>query len=257
PPTDPQTSWDYSNNSDTRSFEATNDVTPQSSRSQITTQYDNVELRPVKTGKGLFPKITALGIGTLATVDGPDRETIIPGHVNNSIVGGFSGAVLSDLNLLSNSQMMFEFGAQMMSTGSLTGYQLPSSYTAYWAAPTQPTEYDEEFRLTYLGAAINFKYYVKSVTETGMFVKAGVLPSFLMSKTYDNFGTHLFNETRYGEFSTFDLLLTGAVGFTYKISNSLFATAEGGGFQGVIPVAANYNIYNAGAYLGLGISYLL
>lgn len=224
----------------------------------VSASSDDVELRNSNKGTGMIPKVTALAMGSLSTVDGPDRESVIPANVSNSITGGFSGAVLVDVNLLGDRNMVFESGVEMLSTGSLTGYQVPNYYnTVYAGSTSNQTSFDEQFNLTYLGVPINFKYYFNSSIDTGFYAKAGAMPAFMMTKKYNNFGATFLNESRYGEFSSFDVIFQGAVGFNYNITRDFVITAELGGFQGILPIASNFSIYNVGGLAGLGISYFL
>jgi hypothetical protein len=200
-----------------------------------------------KTSAPFIYRITALGFATISTFDGSDSKSVTS-NVSNPYNGGFAGSVLADINL-GSPHFVLEAGFQSMVSGAYTGYD--DGYVSYYS-----NNQSEKLTLNYLGAPLNLKWMVSGQNKSTAFIKVGATPSYLYQSQYDT-SSNLIQQNRFGQFSTFDVLLTAGGGFSFKAWERAHLVIDLGWYQGVLPISKYFDIYNMGFRVGAGVSYIL
>lgn len=206
--------------------------------------------RPVRHKSPLFYRFTALPLVSFSTLDGADSSTVSPKGITDSANVGFAGALLTDINL-GLGKFVLETGVQFLQTGANTGI----NSMPVFGAPS--TAINDQVSFNYMGLPINAKWMANGEYASTFYAKGGAIPSYMLSHTYSGGTTFFASENRFGGYNSFDVIFDLAVGYVLRINGNFQALVEIGGYQGIMPVMNNYNVFNAGMTSGLGVAYLL
>ncbi len=196
----------------------------------------------------LIYRFSAVGLGSLSTFDGPDANTVISDNVGTPYNIGPSASMSADINLGSRN-FVVEMGAQQLTIGSTTGYNSPT--TSFYNYSTV-----QKVTLSYIGVPVFGKWLVSGEHQSSFFIKAGATPIFLTNSIIEQTSGYPWTR-RLGEFNSTDVLLSVGGGYSLKLSNHFHVVVEANFYQGVISVSKYYDIFNTGATVGAGLSYLL
>lgn len=229
---------------------------------------------------GFFLRATALPQFMFSAFDGGDDGKVSPRGLGDSMKNGFAGNVTMDMNLFKHDSIVIEGGISYLSMGAKTGIKQEPQILSSFQQPgfnqfntnlNSVITYEDDVKSQYLGLIIAAKWYAAGIeNDSSLYVRAGILPMFLMSKEtsqgagyypynpyYNNNQFVQNNDSRFGGINTFDVAAQLGIGYSFKIMSDISLVADITGTQGFLPVMNNYSVYNAALAAGLGISYKL
>ncbi len=199
-----------------------------------------------------FLRITAMPQMTFSIYDGADSSSVVPQSTTQATKNSISGTLSMDLNLLNSSKLVLEVGVSFLQFGSGTGQNQLNSFSA-----NQVNGFYDSLTSYYLGLSLNGKWLASGEEESSLYIKGGAIPLYLAGSNYSSNGNYNLTSFRYGTINAFDVALDLGIGYSLKVNNQLHLILDVTGYQGLLPVMSNYNVYNAGITTGFGVAYTL
>jgi hypothetical protein len=183
---------------------------------------------------------------------------------------GARATVLVDFSL-GSPQWVIETGVDYLSAGAYTG-QISYPMKVEDGEPRKTAHMNTKLNLQYVGLPIFFKYYPRSFSQSGVFVKGGLEPVMLVNSTFDvpfpedvsafqsnDSPSPLGDSPKDFNFQQFDVLTTVGAGLNIQIHPKWSIVLEGVVQQGIVSVdpAHGSSVFNQAFSLNFGFSMLL
>lgn len=198
---------------------------------------------------GFLLRLNAIPQMAFSTYDGADLNTVVPQSMTEAVKSGISGTITADFNLFGSQEFVLESGVSFLQLGSGTGQNQYSFFNG------QMVSYYDTVSNSYIGVPVLIKWLFSGENTSSLYVKGGASPLFMMNDSYNNRGNLTLGAYRFGGLNKFDVAINLGVGYSLKVGEQFHVLIDVTGYQGLLPVMSNFNVYNAAITTGLGVGY--